>query len=395
MAAFAMGPGERAMVDWNPYGVPLAVSGILLGALAAVTFFSRPSARQNQSLGMLLASVAAMSTSVAIAYLTEDPKIAVGGYAVLFAAWFTLMVAQLRFAASFQVPWLAFLRLRIVDWTLLAVFFLGPVIHAVWLLPRTFSGVISYEPYVPWRPFYYPGAYETWSYLVTATSFIVLMASLDAWRRAPVGTPLKRKLATYLVASSVIEGIAITTTLLRADIVNTLAAGGNIASWKVPAFLISAIALFFTYVVGIGYAILKAQVFDIDLKIKWGLRRGTVAGFLVGVFFVGSQLVENVTNAQFGLVGGSVVAGLAIFALRPVSRLVDRIADRAMPGVENTEEYVRFRKLQVYQTALDEMLLDGVLSAKDERVLAALGKQLGVAGPVLNRLRADALALRA
>ncbi|MHB8604123.1 MAG: hypothetical protein ACYDCK_02615 [Thermoplasmatota archaeon] len=42
----------------------------------------------------------------------------------------------------------------------------------------------------------------------------------------------------------------------------------------------------------IAYAILKQQLFDIDVKLRWTIRSGTVAAFFLAVFFIVSQLAQ-------------------------------------------------------------------------------------------------------
>lgn len=128
----------------------------------------------------------------------------------------------------------------------------------------------------------------------------------------------------------------------------------------------------------LAYAVLRHQLFEIDLKLKWTISRGTVAGSVLVTFFVVSQLVENLASEKFGLLAGSFAAGFLLFLIQPLLRFADRVADRAMPNVQDTEQYRTVRKRDVYVAALEGALVDGVVSDRERDMLARLQDQLGL-----------------
>ena len=136
-------------------------------------------------------------------------------------------------------------------------------------------------------------------------------------------------------------------------------------------------------VVGVGilaYAILRHQMFDIDVKLKWTLRRGTVLGIFAAAFFVVAQLIQAFAGQMFGLVGGAVVAGLLLFALNPLQRLADRFSDKAMPTVRPEDPgYVLAKKRETYRNAYASAWADGNLTQKDMRLLTEFREALGLA----------------
>ncbi|MBW3583498.1 MAG: hypothetical protein KY455_10415 [Euryarchaeota archaeon] len=128
----------------------------------------------------------------------------------------------------------------------------------------------------------------------------------------------------------------------------------------------------------LAYSIVRHQLFEIDLKVKWTISRGTVAGTVLMTFLVVSQLVENIASDAFGLLAGSFAAGILLFLIQPLLRFADRVADRAMPNVQDTEEYRTVRKRDVYLAALEGALVDGVVSERERDMLARLQDQLGL-----------------
>lgn len=144
------------------------------------------------------------------------------------------------------------------------------------------------------------------------------------------------------------------------------------------------------------YTLLRYRVFGIDLKVKLTIRRGTLAGVFLATFFIVAQVAEAFAATYiggFGWVLGAVAAGLLLFALNPLQRWSERLANVALPHVHESEEYARFRRLELYKAALEEMLADGTLSPKDQRVLAGLRKKLTIADSVAANLERDVRAM--
>lgn len=139
----------------------------------------------------------------------------------------------------------------------------------------------------------------------------------------------------------------------------------------------------------VGYAVLKHRLFDIDLRLKWTLRRGTVAAIFLGVFFVVAQLAQNFLSESMGWAFGGVVAGVLLFAIAPVQRLAERFADAAMPNVADTPEYRSTRKIEVYCSAIRFALADRIVTRDEERHLMQLATELGIPAADAFRLREE------
>ena len=122
-----------------------------------------------------------------------------------------------------------------------------------------------------------------------------------------------------------------------------------------------------------GYALLKHRLFDIDVKLRWTISRGTVAAMFVGTFFVVSQVAQNFLEDSMGWALGGVIAGVMLFAIAPLQRAADRLAGAAVPAISPAD-----RKLELYRLALAVALSDRAISREEERHLAKLAEQLGV-----------------
>ncbi len=141
----------------------------------------------------------------------------------------------------------------------------------------------------------------------------------------------------------------------------------------------------------LAYAILRHALFDIDLKVKWTVKQSTVAAFFVTVFFFVSEAAETFFSAAIGPYLGLVAAALLVFALAPLQRVAERVADAAMPHVEDTQAYREGRKEEVYRATLAELVADGRVSTKERRALFRLQESLGLDATVANRLEAEVM----
>jgi hypothetical protein len=128
----------------------------------------------------------------------------------------------------------------------------------------------------------------------------------------------------------------------------------------------------------IAYGILRAQLFDIDLRIRWTIKQSTVAAVFVTIFYLVSEGADRLLESEFGTIAGLIASAFVVFFLVPVQRFAERVAGAAMPNTENTPEYAIFRKLQVYEAALAEALPDGNISERERDLLDRLRDSLGI-----------------
>jgi hypothetical protein len=128
----------------------------------------------------------------------------------------------------------------------------------------------------------------------------------------------------------------------------------------------------------IAYGILRTQLFDIDLRIKWTIRQSTLAAAIVSIIFVVTEAADRFLTSELGNLAGLIAAALVVFFLAPLQRLAERVASAAMPNTKSTPEYVAFRKMQVYEAAVAEALQEGGISKKERSLLGHLRESLGI-----------------
>jgi len=128
----------------------------------------------------------------------------------------------------------------------------------------------------------------------------------------------------------------------------------------------------------IAYGILRTQLFDIDLRIRWTLKQSTIAGIFFALMFLISEGASLFFSAELGNVAGLLAAAVLMFFLAPLQRFAERVASRAMPNTKDTPEYVSYRKMKVYEAAVAEALQEGGISPKERSLLIRLRDSLGI-----------------
>jgi len=128
----------------------------------------------------------------------------------------------------------------------------------------------------------------------------------------------------------------------------------------------------------IAYGILRTQLFDIDLRIRWTIKQSTLAAAVIAIVYAISEGANRMLSNELGNFAGLIAAAVVVFFLAPLQRFAERVASVAMPNTHDTPEYAAFRKLQVYQAAVSEALPGGI-GAKEKALLQRLRDSLGIA----------------
>jgi hypothetical protein len=160
-------------------------------------------------------------------------------------------------------------------------------------------------------------------------------------------------------------------------------------------------AWFFVYALGtfiavplIAYGILRTQLFDLDLRIRWTIKQSTLAAAVVAIIYVISEGASQMLSSGLGKVAGLFAAAVIVFFLAPLQRFADRVAAAAMPNTRNTVEYAMFRKLQVYEAAVAEAL-QGEVTEKERALLHRLQDSLGISASDAGAIEQELMRLRA
>jgi hypothetical protein len=202
-------------------------------------------------------------------------------------------------------------------------------------------------------------------------AFVGLVTAILYWRTSPRGTAMRKQGAVFALAFGLHDAGMIASIVL-----------GLVASARDSALLFD-LAYYgipltkFVLLSLVSYGILRVQLFDIDLKIKWTLGRGAAVALLTSIFFIISETIEFFLPGEglvANLVGAAAVAGL----VRPAWRLGTRLANAVLPGVVETPEFRQQRRLEVYRASLESVAADGLVTERERRILETLRTKLGI-----------------
>ncbi len=202
-----------------------------------------------------------------------------------------------------------------------------------------------------------------------------LIASLDAWYRAESGIG-KTRAGLFAVAFGIRDvcwGFVYGASFY-------MAATGTFSPevalfWQVK--IIYALGTLLAVPL-IAYGILRAHLFDIDLKVRWTLKQSTFAASVVIITFVVSEGIEMLVAAELGDAWGLVAAAVAVVLLKPLQAFAERVVTLLMPHTRNTDEYKDSRKLEVYEAAFSDAQVDGSVSDREHALLNHLRDSLGL-----------------
>jgi len=254
---------------------------------------------------------------------------------------------------------------------------------ALLLFPRVFIGDLYSPSWATWN-FRFTAWGSRLSLLHGGVSLFALVASLVAFLGARRGTATRERALWFVVAFGVRDVIYASLYIFYPQL-------RPIPFWG--DFLYNQLGGYGTivFVALLTYGVLRRQLFDIDLKLKFALRQSTVAAIIAGAFFLGSEILETFVPVQ-GMVLGLMSAGAIVLLLRPVQRFAEAFASRLMPGVTNTPEYIDQQKHQVYRAALEGAVEDGVITDRERSILDRLVDQLGIVPRVAKRLEREIVA---
>ena len=362
----------------------IAIPGILALAsswsLALIVLATGPGLLRDRLLALLLfVEGTAWGTGSGFLYVTDSTHVAWYLQAVFIAMLLALPACLLAVAGTLPTSLLAPLRspaglIVLAAWTVIAETCLV-VYH------QRFVGAIVPAWYATWDADLPPLSIDVIN-LVGLTGMVSLAGSLSAWHRSAPGSWGRAQARAFALAFGVHDAGLVCGMVLPGNVVPSPPSG----QFSDVLVILSVNVTSLAFVLLLSYGILKVQLFDIDLRIKRGIRRSTVAGAFVVVFLVVEQLVQNWFTGQFGLLLGAIAAGLMLFALGHIRQFAAHVADRAMPDVAATPEYVAWRKFEVYRAAYEGLSADGLVSDKERATLDRLRVKLALTS-------ADAIAI--
>ncbi|HET6404126.1 MAG TPA: serine/threonine-protein kinase [Candidatus Thermoplasmatota archaeon] len=353
---------------WNWYAAPATLGAAVSLLFAVIVLAARPRSPQNRALaGFLVAEALSIFGLNGGAYLMGSAASA-GALHLFGALWLGAKpYFYVRFLSTLDTPLARPLRSPLVRHGLLGVWLLQ--MGAVVLAPQLFLAGVVPHPDVRWSTTIGP----IMPYIGLSLPLIYIAGIgvvYSAWRRAVSGISRTRaKILLVAFASRdayfLAWGISLNALPLDHPLWHEMFVSGGL--------------LPLTFVPLAGYGVLRAQLFDIDLRLKTTLSRGAVAGVFVFAYVLVSQLAGALLTPKVGVAVGVASTTVLLLAVLPLHRAVERAADRLLPGVRPEPSYVSARKLEVYRAALEELVgPDGRIGAREAAQLERLRGSLGL-----------------
>lgn len=145
------------------------------------------------------------------------------------------------------------------------------------------------------------------------------------------------------------------------------------------------------FVVLIAYAILKYQLFDIEVKMKRGIKYSIVMTSLAALLILFNESLEFFlmgsifSEPVFSILGAFLLAVVFI----PVNNWAQETVDKIFPNVSNSEQHYNLKKTEIYRAALEQAWVDGNPSEKEKAMLTRLREKLGLSERDHNKLEAE------
>jgi hypothetical protein len=355
-------------LTWTSWAIPGLLGGLTALTEAVVLIRTALERSLNRRLAALLLMFGSTATLGAVSFMIDRPGI----YHAVVAVALAFLAAQpfqyLSFlAVAVETPLVQPFRSRIA-FGLLA---LGSGVGATWLLvaPNMFMGPLYSPTWATWN-YHFTSAGSRLAQLLGLVSLFGLVAALDAYRKSRPGTVARSRAKWFAIAFGV-RDVYTGLMFVLYPVLRPLSFWGDFiynSVWQLDGLL---------FVLLMAYGVLRWQLFDLDLKLKLVLERGTIGAVFGIVFFTGSYVLEEVVPVDGVLLGFLVAAAIAL-TLRPVQRFAEGLADRLMGGVQDTPEYRQSRKLQVYRAALEGAVADGMITDRERDILARLQRELGI-----------------
>lgn len=231
---------------------------------------------------------------------------------------------------------------------------------------------------------------SSWYPTVEAGAYVLALATIVVMAAILYGVKVNRRdirlRAIPLLGTSLLTGVLCAVLFASARFSDDLAVA---ATQTIRAFWLLFLPVLVTY------ALVKHRLFDVEVRLRFAIKGTTLAAIFLAVFFVVNKVTENVVAESFGggnrgvYVGGA-VAGLLLFALAPLQRLADRIAQKAVPVGKSALD--REERARLFREQLEIAWGDGRLTAKERLLFSRLQERLGIPAEEAARLETDVVA---
>jgi hypothetical protein len=128
----------------------------------------------------------------------------------------------------------------------------------------------------------------------------------------------------------------------------------------------------------IAFAVSRYHLFEVHKRLRWASSQGTIATMMAAIFSIVTLAASEYLVDQFGYLFGAAAAGLLLLGLRPLRRLADRIATRAVPIAAPIDQRGELDRLAFYQEQVKTAFGDGHLKPKELVMLDGSRQRQGI-----------------
>ncbi len=370
--AWTLGNIEAVPVEWANVATlalsPLATAGLVMVALEFPTQLKGQ--HRRWAAWVLAAGVAAAIVAMTFApnevYLGANSAQSVAlrlVTAALFNVGFgsLLMLLALRYAGAGVADERSRALTLLATWAFVPYFAVATGIYGVMRITRV------------------SGAHSAYGYAAAPGLFIVLIVVIALWLRNTgrlTGPPARSARNVALGAAALgAAGAAWAIAFGVQNMPNNLGVMGLARGVGVAL---------------LAYAILKHQLFDIDVRLRFAVKGSTLAAIFVGVFFVVSEGAQQFFGDQYqNEYLGIAAAGGLVFAMAPLQRLADRVATKAVPSADTQ---AGLGPADFYRRQVETAWMDGAMTRREGIILGELRERLNLTEEQARRIEAEAMA---
>lgn len=373
---------------WHNFATLGLLSALVAWTMAVVVYRSGAQRAPNRRLTLVFFIEGVLAFAGSISTLATDAATAYSWAPASAALIPWVALAYLAFVGRLDTPLAR--PFRPVA-SAVAIHLLGALLVVLaFVRPRMFVPGVERIPYGVWGWSDVGGGGDILLFLVGFSLLVPLyamVASLHALRRAPKGSAHAQRAKAYAWAFGLRD------VLFLGGYLGMLTFGEGAGEALFYAWVHPFVTIL--PVLAIGYAILKTQLFDIDLKVKWGAARGSVATAMVFLVLASFKVAEFYLSREIGILLGGLAAGLVLVLAPRLNRMADRVADKAAPKVAPTSEYLTYRKFEVYRSAVEAALEDGEISGGERTMLTRLQEKMAIPAADAVEVESEVRAARA
>jgi hypothetical protein len=191
------------------------------------------------------------------------------------------------------------------------------------------------------------------------------------------------------------RAVAIYASALALSSVTAIASLGLLASGRVETFLDANAWILFAWRICMPlfviFVLVRDQLFDLDVRLRWTIKRSTVAAAYLFVFLTATQVAQNFLDHTMGWAVGGLATALLLVMLAPIQRLAERVASMALPDAKPLSRRTDAERRQLYRDLVESAWLDGSLSLAERRVLDTARHRLRLDATEAAAVEADVL----